>query len=132
MRIRVSKQNDELIDKIKSIYKFKSEGIIPRMAFAYSLQLNKRFDLSVDTAPPSDGRDFRDDRGLFGTIVDGRSNYPIFKAVLDKHYNVSLFEDDFSKLFKLHLDLGLSEINKKISNSELTSGGHITFLMKIV
>lgn len=132
MRIRISKHNDELIDKIKSVYKFNSEGIVPRMAFAYSLQLTKRFDLSIDTVPTSDGRDFRDDRGLFGTIVDGRSNYPIFKAILDKHYHTSLFEDDFSKLFKLHLDHGLSEIVKKISNTDYTSGDHIIFLMKVV
>lgn len=132
MRIRISKQNDELIDKIKSIYKFKSEGIVPRMAFAYSLQTNKFFDLSVDVVQASDGRDFRDDRGLFGTIIEGRSNYPIFKAILDKHYNTALFEDDFSKLFKLHLDHGLSEIHNKLSNTEFTSGGHISFLMKLV
>lgn len=132
MRIRISKHNEELIDKIKSIYKFNSEGIIPRMAFAYSLQLNKRFDLSVDVVQGSDGRDFRDDRSLFGTIIDGRSNYPIFKAILDKYYHVSIFEDDFSKLFKLHLDHGLTEIEKKISTTDYTQGGHINFLMKIV
>lgn len=132
MRIRISKQNDELIDKIKSIYKFNSEGIVPRMAFAYSIQLNKHFNVEADIAPSSDGKDFRDDRGLFGTIIEGRSNYPIFKAILDKHYNKSLFEDDFSKLFKLHLDHGLSEIEKKLSNTDITSGGHISFLMKLV
>jgi len=132
MRIKISKQNDELIDKIKSIYKFKTEGIIPRMAFSYSLQSNKRFNLQEDVAPPSDGRDYRDDRGLFGTIIDGRSNFPIFKAILDKHYNTSLFEDDFSKLFKLHLDHGLSAIERELGKIDFTSGGHINFLMKIV
>jgi DNA sulfur modification protein DndE len=132
MRIKISKKNDELIDKIKSIYKFKTEGIVPRMAFSYSLQSNKRFNLAIDVAPPSDGRDFRDDRGLFGTIIDGRSNYPIFKAILDKHYNSSLHEDDLSKLFKLHLDHGLSAIDKELGNINFTSGGHINFLMKIV
>lgn len=132
MRIKISKQNDELIDKIKSIYKFKTEGIVPRMAFSYSLQSNKRFDLKFDVTPPSDGRDYRDDRSLFGTIIDGRSNYPIFKAILDKHYNTSLYEDDFSKLFKLHLDHGLSAIDKELINIDFTSGGHINFLMKIV
>jgi len=132
MRIRISKQNEEIIDKIKSIYKFKSEGIVPRMAFAYSLQLNRYFDLNIDTIPSSDGRDYRDDRGLFGTIIDGRSNFPIFKAILDKYYKKSLYEDEFSKLFKLHLDHGLSSINKKLSNFDFTIGEHIKFLMKIV
>jgi len=92
MRIRISKHNDNVIDRIKLIYKFNSEGIVPRLAFSYSIQTNKHFDINVDVAPSSDGREFRDDRGLFGTIVDGRSNYPIFKAILDKHYNKSLYE----------------------------------------
>ena len=132
MRIRISKHDDQIVSKIKSIYRFNSEGIVPRLAFAYSLQLNKRFDLATDLVPGSDGYDFRDDRGLFGTIIDGRSNYPIFKAVLDKHYVKSLSEENFSKLFKLHLSHGLLEIDKQISATDLTSGGHIKFLMKLV
>lgn len=132
MRIRISKQNDESINRIKSIYKFSSEGIVPRMAFAYSLQLNKRFDLSTDVIPSSDGRDFRDDKALFGTIVEGRSNYPIFKAILEKHYNTSLFEDEFSKLFKLHFNEGLNLIDEKLKDVDLNSGDHTSFLMRLV
>lgn len=132
MRIRISKQNDDVIDRLKSIYKFSTEGIIPRLAFSYSLQLNKRFDLSKETIPSSDGKDFRDDRGLFGTIIEGKSNYPIFKAILDKHYEFSLSEDDFSKLFKLHLEHGLNIISYELNNKDFTSGYHIDFLMKLV
>ena len=132
MRIRISKENDELIDKIKSIYKFNSEGVVPRLAFAYSLQLNRHFDPSVDAVPGSDGKDFRDDKGLFGTIIEGKSNYPIFKAILDKHYETSLSEDDFLRLFKIHLGHGLSLIVKELETIDLTSGSHISFLMKLV
>lgn len=132
MRIRISKQNDEKIDRLKTLYKFNSEGIVPRIAFAYSLQTNKRFDLNVDVAPSSDGKDFRDDRGLFGTIVEGRTNYPIFKAILEQHYQKSLFEEDFSKLFKLHLDHGLNKLEKELSKGDFTSGSHISYLMKLI
>jgi DNA sulfur modification protein DndE len=132
MRIRISKYDDQIAGKIKSVYKFNSEGVVPRLAFAHSLQSNIRFDLTSDLVPSSDGYDFRDDRGLFGTIIDGRSNYPIFKAVLEKHYEKSLSEESFSKLFKLHLSHGLSEIDKKLSIADLTSGGHIKLLMKLV
>lgn len=132
MRIRISKHDDELIDKIKSVYKFNTEGVVPRLAFAYSLQVNKYFDLSSDIVPSSDGKDFRDDKGLFGTIVEGKSNYPIFKAILDKYYEKSLSEDDFSKLFKIHLGHGLSLIVKELEQVDFTSGSHISFLMKLV
>jgi len=132
MRIRISRQNDEIIDRLKSLYKFNSEGIVPRIAFAYSLQTNIKFDLNVEVTPSSDGKDFRDDRSLFGTIVEGRSNYPIFKAILEQHYQKSLFEEDFSKLFKLHLDHGLNKIDKELSKYDFTSGSHITYLMKLI
>lgn len=132
MRIRISKQNEETIDRIKSLFKFNSEGIVPRIAFAYSIQTNKKFDLNLDIAPSSDGRDFRDDRGLFGTIIEGRSNYPIFKAILEQHYQKSLFEEDFSKLFKLHLDHGLNKLEKELYNGDLTRGSHINLLMKLI
>ena len=132
MRIRISKADEEIIDRLKSLYKFNSEGIVPRIAFAYSLQTNRKFDLNIDIVPSSDGRDYRDDRGLFGTIVDNRTNYPVFKAILEHHYNKALFEDDFSKLFKLHIDHGLHKLDSEISKGDFTSGNHIIYLMKLI
>jgi len=132
MRIRISKQNDEIIEKLKSLYKFNAEGIIPRIAFSYSIQRNKKFNLEKDIVPSADGRDFRDDRGLFGTIVEGRSNYPIFKAILDNYYEKSLYEDEFSKLFRMHLDYGLNKIDRELESLNITSGNHINYLMKLV
>ncbi len=132
MRIRISKQNDEIINKLKTLYKFNAEGIIPRIAFSYSIQQNKKFDLEKDIIPSSDGKDFRDERGLFGTIIVGHSNYPIFKAILDNFYKKSLYEDEFSKLFRLHLDYGLNKINKELENINITGGNHINYLMKLV
>jgi len=132
MRIKISKQNEEILDKLKSLYRFGSEGIAPRIAFAYSLQNNKKFDLQIDVVPSSDGREFRDDKGLFGTVIDGRTNYPIYKAILEQHYQRSLYEDDFSKLFRLHLDHGLNKIEKELGNGDITSGFHISYLMKLM
>ena len=132
MRIRISKQNEETIDRIKSLYKFNSEGIVPRIAFAVSLQTNIRFDLNLDLVPGSDGRDFRDDKGLFGTIVEGRTNYPIFKAVLEQHYQKPFSEEDFSTFFKLHLNHGLNKLDTELSKVESTNGSHIDLLMRLI
>lgn len=132
MRIRISKQNDEIIDRLKSLYQFNSEMIVPRIAFAYSMQSNIKFDLSVDTVPGSDGREFRDERGLFGTVIEGQPNYPVFKAVLEQHYQKSLFEESFVKLFKLHLNHGLNKLDKELSSGEYTDGFHINYLMKLI
>lgn len=132
MRIKISKQNEEIIYKLKTLYKFNPEGIISRIAFSYSIQLNKKFDLDKDMIPSADGKEFRDVRGLFGTIIEGQSNYPIFKTILDNHYQKSLYEEEFSKLFRLHLDYGLNKIHNELDNKNVTGGYHINYLMKLV
>ena len=132
MRIRTSKENDELSYKLKNLYSFKNEGIIPRIAFSLSLQSGKLFDLEKEILPSSDGRDFRDEKSLFGTIIDNTSNFIIFKSALDQHYNKNTFEDEFIKFFKLHLNHGLAIWNKKIDNGNISKGDHIDILIKVV
>lgn len=132
MRIKISKENDELLYKLKSLYNFKNDSIVPRIAFSYSLMTGKTFDLDKEILPPSDGKEFRDGRTIFGSVIDDTSNYAIYKAVLDQHYNKSTFEDDFAKLFKLHLNHGLNLLNSKIDKVNVSKGDHIEILMKAV
>ncbi len=132
MRIKISKENDELLYKLKSLYNFKNESIVPRIAFSYSLMTGKIFDLDKEILRPSDGKEFRDGRTIFGSVIDDTSNYAIYKAVLDQHYNKSTFEDDFAKLFKLHLNHGLNLLDSKIDKVNVSKGDHIEILMKAV
>lgn len=132
MRIKISKENDELLYKLKSLYNFKTESIVPRIAFSYSLMTGKTFDLDKEILPPSDGKEFRDGRTIFGSVIDDTSNYAIYKTVLDQHYNKSTFEDDFAKLFKLHLNHGLNLLDSKIDKVNVSKGDHIDILMKAV
>ena len=132
MRIRISKENDELLYKFKSLYNFKNDGIVPRIAFSYSVILGKKFDVVNDIIPSSDGKEFRDDRALFGTIINDSSNLIIYKAILDQHYNKNTFDDEFSKLFKLHLNHGLNQMNDKIIKCNISNGEHIEFLINLV
>lgn len=132
MRIKISKENDELLYKLKSLYNFKNDSIVPRIAFSYSLMTGKTFDLDKEILPPSDGKEFRDGRTIFGSVIDDTSNYAIYKAVLDQHYNKSTFEDDFAKLFKLHLNHGLNLLDSKIGKVNVSKGDHIEILMKAV
>jgi DNA sulfur modification protein DndE len=132
MRIRISKRNSELIDQLTTLYNFKYDGIIARVAFCLSLQYNKKFEFLDDTQIGSDGKDWRDERALFGVSADDKSYYVVYKALLDQHYNQILTEDDFVKLFKRHLDFGLEKINTDIQDKNITGGFHISYLMKIV
>jgi DNA sulfur modification protein DndE len=132
MRIRLSKENDELLHKLKSLYNFRNEGVIPRIAFSYSLMTGKIFDSENERTPSSDGKEFRDDRMLFGSLIDDTSNSIIYKSILDQHYNKLTFEEEFIKLFKLHLSHGLNLLNTKIENGNISKGDHIEILMKAV
>jgi len=132
MRIKISKRNSELIDGLTKLYNFRFESIISRIAFAYSLQLNKRFDMHGEAQIASDGKDWRDERAIFGVSNTDRSNYIIFKVLLDQHYGTNLSEDAFIRLFKMHLDFGLEKIHGDISDKNIASGYHISHLMKIV
>ncbi|MDQ1855787.1 DndE family protein [Chryseobacterium sp. WLY505] len=130
MRITLSKENDEILYNLKQLYTFKNEGIAPRIAFALSLQSGKHFSLENEIIPKSDGKEFRDDKALFGTIINDTSNVVIFKAILDQHYNKNTFEDEFIKLFKLHLNHGLKIWNDDLENGDISNGNHIDVLLK--
>ncbi|WP_312171832.1 DndE family protein [Chryseobacterium sp.] len=130
MRITLSKENDEVLYNLKSLYGFRNEGIAPRIAFALSLQTGKYFDLENENIPKSDGKEFRDDKALFGTLINEASNVVIYKSILDQHYNKTTFEDEFVKLFKLHLNHGLKIWNENVKNGDITKGNHIDVLLK--
>jgi DNA sulfur modification protein DndE len=132
MRIKISKRNSEIIDYLTSLYNFKNDGIIARIAFAYSLQQNKRFSNDEDFHISSDGKDWRDERALFGLSSDDKSYFVIYKVILDQHYNKNLTEEDFIRLFKRHLDWGLEKLNQEIEGKSITNGSHISFMMKLV
>jgi len=132
MRIKISKENDGILYKIKTLYNFKNDGIVPRIAFSHSIMSGKKFDINTDVIPSSDGKEYRDDRALFGTIVNASSNLIIYKASLDQHYSKNTFDDEFSKLFKLHLNHGLNLINDKINKCNISNGEHIDFILGLV
>jgi len=132
MRIRISKRNSEIIDHLTSLYNFKFDSIIARIAFTYSLQLNKKFDLLDDLNISSDGKEWRDERALFGVSADEKLYYVNYKAMLDQHYIKNLTEDEFVRLFKIHLDFGLEKIQADLDEKNIVSGYHISYLMKLV
>jgi len=132
MRIRIDIRSTELIDSLTRLFNFKLDGVVTRIAFAFSLQLSKRFDLKDTFSLPSDGRDWRDERTLFGVSSDEKPYYTIYKAMLDQHYSTVLSEEMFIKLFKAHLNFGLERMNGDLQDKNIASGYHVSYLMKIV
>ena len=132
MRIKISKENEELLYRIKTLYNFKNDGVVPRIALSFSLLSGKLFDIEKEITPSSDGKEFRDDKALFGSVIGEGSNLVIFKTIVDQHYSKNTFEDEFAKLFKLHLIHGLNIWNEKIENSNISNGDHIDILLKSI
>lgn len=132
MRIKISKRNSELIDQLTTLYNFKHDGIIARIAFCYSVQLNKKFNSIDEIQLVSDGKDWRDDRSLFGISTDEKSYFVIYRAILDQHYGELLTDESFMKLFKKHLDFGLEKIHSDLLDKNTVAGYHISYLMKVV
>jgi DNA sulfur modification protein DndE len=129
MRIKISKEDDVMSERLKRVYGFGVEGLVPRIAFAMSIQSGKVFKMDSEQLIGSDGREFRDDKAIFGTIVGGVSNTVLYKAILDQHYGQIMYEDDFARLFKLHLNHGLQMWTKKLDNLDVPSGAHIDILL---
>lgn len=131
MRIKSSKRSEELISELTRIYNFHSDSIIARVAFCYSLQINKRFDMAI--APlDQKGKDFLSETNLFGSVKGGTSYLPIYKSLLDQHYSSSLNEESFRVLFTHHLEFGLEKIQEITKDKNITAGEHISFLMLLV
>lgn len=127
IRFKIDSESTEKIDNIASIYKFKKDTVVGRIAFALSIVNGVNFDPKVPPMP-SDGREYTPTSNVFGRIVNNTDNYLIYKTVLDKHYNCELSEQEFVRLFKLHLADGLNYWSSEIDEIDITKGEHISIL----
>lgn len=132
IRFKLDKDTTDSIDKITSIYNFSKETVTLRICFAFSLQLNKRFELKNLATPPSNGKEFLPTSNVFGRIINDRDNYIIYNSTLSAHYGMEINLELSAKLFKLHCEDGASKILQRLSNVDFTSGEHFAFLMKLV
>ncbi len=131
IRFRVTKKNEENSKYLTNLYGFQNNKIVYRIAFCYSLQLNRKFNLSDDFNLPSDGEDLNQTSNIFGGKISNE-NLVIFRALLDQHYLKNTTDDEFSKLYRLHLDHGLQKWHSDLEEKSIISGSHILYLMNIV
>jgi len=130
MAIKTSSENRINISRLTSLYKFKSEAVIARIAINYSLQLNRHFKLNEDSILDNEGKEYKDET-LYGYLGD-HPNKVIYKALVEQHYNKNLNESDFNRLIKLHLDDGLETLSKNLLDVNKGRNYHFDFLLNIV
>jgi DNA sulfur modification protein DndE len=131
IRIKLDLESTKLLDRITSIYGFKRDSITSRIALALSIENGKSlFDLNTNL--PSNGREYTPTNNVFGKIVNDVDNYVIYKTIFDQYYKKELSENEFVRLYKLHLNHGLKIWDFELGNGIITNGDHISYLLKSI
>ncbi len=128
-RIKTSEENKNVVALLTKKFEFKDDRNIGQIAIAYSLQMNKRFDLSSAIETDNNGKEYPET--LLGNI-NGVSNDKVYHAILNQLYEKPLTEEEFQKLTKLHLDHGLGELNKRLLQNNKGKNAHIDFMLSIM
>jgi DNA sulfur modification protein DndE len=128
IRFKIDAESTELLDRVTNIYNFKRDTIAGRIALSLSLSKDKYFTDENENLPQN-GREYTPTSNIFGRLINDVDNFVIYKSILDQHYNKNLTENDFIKLFKLHLKHGLEFWNTELSKCNITNGDHINFLL---
>jgi len=103
--IKTSKENRELVSKLTRKLNLGTENIIARIAYTYSLSLNRYMNLSE--IKDSQGKEYSKSV-LFG------NNLPYYISLACVHYNLYITDKDIPKYIKMHIDDGLEIINKEL------------------
>ena len=129
IRFKIDTESTELLDRITNIYNFKRDTITGRIALSLSIEKGSLFHENENSLPQN-GREYTPTSNIFGRLINDIDNYTLYKTIFDQHYNKELTENEFIKLYKLHLKDGLEVWNNKLNNSDITKGEHISLLLK--
>lgn len=123
INIRTSAANKTIVQELtRKVFPGASENYISRVAFAYSISKGITLSLENDLSD-SKGKEYKDDI-LFGNF---RSYYI---ALVCQHYGIYKTDKDVGKYIKMHIDHGLSLMNKLFEETKNYSG--LDFLLEHV
>lgn len=122
INIRTSEANKVVVQELTRKLNLGSENYVSRIAFAYSIAKNVHLSLEKDLHD-SKGKEYKDDI-LFGQY---RSYYI---AAVCQHYGLYKTDKDVGKYIKMHVDHGLTLMNKLFAESKNYSG--LDFLLEYV
>ena len=107
-QIKTCTRNKEAVTILTRKFGLGAENVIARIAIAYSLQCGAHFS-PLDTKD-SGGKEYSKSV-LFGSL------FPIYSAVMCKHYGIRMSDKDLPRYFKLHLDDGLERIMQDVKDN---------------
>ena len=130
IRFKINQDDTELLDNLTRRYKLKTDTVTMRIAVAISIFNGSKFE-EEDQYLGSNGKEFTPTSNVFGNYIKDEDNQVIYYAVLCQHYGQSLNNQDFIRLYKLHLSNGLKIWTDNINKTETVSGGHIKYLIDL-
>ncbi len=111
--IKTSKQNKELVTLLTNKLSLGAENVIARLAFSYSLSMDRRMDLAQ--VKDAQGKEYNA-KVLFGDYLE------FYIALVCVHYNLYKTDKDIPRYIKMHVDDGLELINKEVSKKNNITG----------
>jgi DNA sulfur modification protein DndE len=130
MSIKTSLQNKVYVSRLTSLFKFKSEAVIARIAINHSLQQNKKFSLSDTGKSDNEGKEYKEET-LFGSIGES-SNRFVYKSMFEQHYGKNFTDNEFAKLVKMHLDDGIDKLAKNLLDVSKGRNHHFDYLLNMM
>ncbi|MCZ8354007.1 MAG: DndE family protein [Cyclobacteriaceae bacterium] len=120
INLRTSEANKPVVQELTKRLNLGTENVVSRIAFAYSLSKGVKLNLENDLKD-SKGKEYKDDI-LFGKYRD------YYIAMICQHYNLYKSDKDIGKYIKMHIDHGLTLMNKLFEENKNYSG--LDFLLE--
>lgn len=112
-QIKTSKKNKDVVASLTRKLSLGTENNIARIAMAYSL--SKDIKLDIKDLEDSGGKEYSKSV-LFGDYYD------YYIGLVCVHYNLYKSDKEIPKYIKLHIDHGLSLINKEVNQRSNIDG----------
>lgn len=120
INLRTSEANKPIVQELTRRLNLGAENVVSRIAFAYSISKGVKLRLENDLKD-SKGKEYKDDI-LFGKYRD------YYIAMICQHYNLYKSDKDIGKYIKMHIDHGLTLMNKLFEENKNYSG--LDFLLE--
>lgn len=111
--IKTSKANKDVVSSLTSKLNLGAENIIARIALAYSINIERKMELSK--IQDSGGKEYSA-KVLFGDYTD------YYIALICIHYGIYKGDKDITRYIKMHIDDGLELLNAEFSGNISTTG----------
>ncbi len=120
INIRTSEANKVVVQELTRKLNLGTENYVSRIAFSYSISRGIKLNLEQDLFD-SKGKEYKDDI-LFGKYRD------YYMALICQHYNLYRSDKDIGKYIKMHIDHGLTLMNRLFEENKNYSG--LDFLLE--